>query len=315
MTEPGKTYLASDLAAELAIPRTTVNDWLRIYAPYLESELRGKRKAYPERTLNILREIREMRDGGQSQSAIEQVLADRYGIRPEPVPQVTAEPEEPAPEAAPQVQEKAPSPEALVRQDPELKELFLRMMEQEQLRQNLARRSSRRLLLGILLVMLLLAGTLAAAVWFLGTRLVRSENLAAERQVTAERAMDAAAKRLEEVRDLQTRSQKESARHAEELKRMADTLDLARKDYRLSESRLKKELAEQKKAADKALEEMRRTSDGKRQAEMAELKRAFAESQQALLKQYAEAMREKDRPAKDVPPAKPENKPENKPEK
>ncbi|MBR4956589.1 MAG: MerR family transcriptional regulator, partial [Lentisphaeria bacterium] len=61
-----KSYLVSDLAAELNIPRTTVNDWLKIYGPYLESELRGKRKVYPERSLRILQEIKTMRDNGAS---------------------------------------------------------------------------------------------------------------------------------------------------------------------------------------------------------------------------------------------------------
>ena len=55
--ENNKTYLVSDLASELNIPRTTVNDWLKIYGPYLESELRGKRKVYPERSLKILQEV------------------------------------------------------------------------------------------------------------------------------------------------------------------------------------------------------------------------------------------------------------------
>ena len=33
-------YLASDLAAELQVPRTTLNDWLTRYAAHLEFELR-----------------------------------------------------------------------------------------------------------------------------------------------------------------------------------------------------------------------------------------------------------------------------------
>ena len=85
-----RTYLASDLAGELGLPRSTINDWLTRYAEYLESENRGKRRFYSEKSLNILREIAELRNAGKSSFEIEQQLAARYGIRPE-----VAHPEEP----------------------------------------------------------------------------------------------------------------------------------------------------------------------------------------------------------------------------
>ena len=57
----GRTYLASDLAGDLGLPRSTINDWLARYADYLEVETRGKRKVYSTRSLRILKEIAEMR--------------------------------------------------------------------------------------------------------------------------------------------------------------------------------------------------------------------------------------------------------------
>ena len=39
-----KTYSISELAVQLQLPRTTINDWLKSFAPYLEFEMRGKRK-------------------------------------------------------------------------------------------------------------------------------------------------------------------------------------------------------------------------------------------------------------------------------
>ena len=83
MTIVGKSSLASDLASELGLPRSTINDWLTRYADYLESESRGKRRAYSAKSLNILREIGEMRNRGLSSFDIEQQLASRYGLRPE----------------------------------------------------------------------------------------------------------------------------------------------------------------------------------------------------------------------------------------
>ena len=135
MMDMPKTYLVSDLASELNVPRTTVNDWLRIYGDYLESEVRGKRKVYPERSLGILREIKTMREAGSAQTAIEHFLADKYGIRPEPVsgPETPAPTPAPAPEPASPAKEGSPRPAApaetpqtaaLVRQDRELRELL-----------------------------------------------------------------------------------------------------------------------------------------------------------------------------------------------
>ena len=90
MTTENRRFLASDLSQELELPRSTINDWLTRYAEYLESENRGKRRFYSEKSLNILREIAELRNAGKSSFEIEQQLAARYGIRPE-----VAHPEEP----------------------------------------------------------------------------------------------------------------------------------------------------------------------------------------------------------------------------
>lgn len=285
--ENNKTYLVSDLASELNIPRTTVNDWLKIYGPYLESELRGKRKVYPERSLKILQEVKKMRDNGAAPGTIEQFLADRYGIRPEPVLPETETPESsPAePQAEPQT---APPAEALVRQDPELKELFQRMLAQEQERQTAVRRSARRFMTAVLLLLLLLTAGLILLAWHFSLKLTQAETLAAQRQQTADQAIAAAAQHLTEIRCLQENARAESARHASQLEKLTVTLDRTRQDYRQETAKLAKELETSKKAADQALQDMRKDEATRRQAEIAELKRTFAAGQQALLKQYEE---------------------------
>jgi len=90
----GRTYLASDLAGELGLPRSTINDWLVRYADYLEVDTRGKRKVYSAKSLQILKEISEMRNEGKSSFEIEQLLASRYGIRPEVAPPAPQGPEQ-----------------------------------------------------------------------------------------------------------------------------------------------------------------------------------------------------------------------------
>lgn len=287
--ENTKTYLVSDLASELNIPRTTVNDWLRIYAPYLESELRGKRKVYPERTLRILQEVKAMRDSGSSQNAIEQLLADRYGIRPEPV--LPEEPREPAAPPAPAGPAEPDQPvpaasEALVRQDAELKELFQRMLTQEQERQTAVRSSARKVIAVMLLLVLVFAAGLIMLTWYFSVKLAQAESAAAQRQQTADQAIAAAAQHLTEIRKLQHQARTETEKHASQLEKLTVTLDRTRQDYQAQTAKLARELEASKKEADQALQTMRKDEATRRQAEIAELKRTFAAGQKALLNQY-----------------------------
>ncbi len=78
-----RNYLASDLAAELGVPRTTLNDWLKNYAAFLETEPRGKRRAYTEKSLQVLRYVAQLRENGKSGLEIDAALGEKYGLRPE----------------------------------------------------------------------------------------------------------------------------------------------------------------------------------------------------------------------------------------
>ena len=84
MTEK-KSYLVSDLAAELGVPRTTLNDWLKRFDRYLASEMTGRRRAYTEDALKVLREVNRMRNDGMAVSRIESELEKSFAIRPEEV--------------------------------------------------------------------------------------------------------------------------------------------------------------------------------------------------------------------------------------
>ncbi|MBR2633052.1 MAG: MerR family transcriptional regulator [Lentisphaeria bacterium] len=80
-----KLFLVSDLANELGVPRTTLNDWLKRYDRYLATEMSGRRRAYTPAALNVLREVNKMRNSGMAASRIELELEKSFAIRPDEV--------------------------------------------------------------------------------------------------------------------------------------------------------------------------------------------------------------------------------------
>ena len=102
----GKNYTVMELAEQIGVPRTTINDWLARYSQYIDSTLQGKRKVYPESALTVLREIAALRNSGKSFPEIETELSAKHPIRAVPVP-----PQEEKTEAKPSAAEN-PAPEA-----------------------------------------------------------------------------------------------------------------------------------------------------------------------------------------------------------
>ncbi|MBO4648398.1 MAG: MerR family transcriptional regulator [Lentisphaeria bacterium] len=98
----GKNYTVMELAEQIGVPRTTINDWLARYSQYIDSTLQGKRKVYPESALAVLREIAALRNSGKAFPEIETELSAKHPIRAVPVP-----PQEEKPEAKPSA---APDP-------------------------------------------------------------------------------------------------------------------------------------------------------------------------------------------------------------
>ena len=81
-------FSASDLAELLKVPRTTVNDWISRYSQYIDFKLQGKRKIYTQASVNVLKEISELRDKGLSSFDIEGELAKRHPVHAEQISQV-----------------------------------------------------------------------------------------------------------------------------------------------------------------------------------------------------------------------------------
>ncbi|MDD5726999.1 MAG: MerR family transcriptional regulator [Victivallales bacterium] len=75
-----KTYIIADLVKLVGVARTTLNDWMVRYEQYIESEVRGHRRVYFDSSLNVLRDIAEMRNAGRTASEIQNELADRHPV-------------------------------------------------------------------------------------------------------------------------------------------------------------------------------------------------------------------------------------------
>ncbi|MDD5698194.1 MAG: MerR family transcriptional regulator [Victivallaceae bacterium] len=75
-----KTYIIADLVKLVGVARTTLNDWMVRYEQYIESEVRGHRRVYFDSSLNVLRDIAELRDAGKTSSEIQNELADRHPV-------------------------------------------------------------------------------------------------------------------------------------------------------------------------------------------------------------------------------------------
>ena len=80
-----KNYLVSDLASELGVPRTTLNDWLKRYDRYLPSEITGRRRTYTAAALEVLVFVNKMRNDGLSANKIEVELEKIFAVRPDEV--------------------------------------------------------------------------------------------------------------------------------------------------------------------------------------------------------------------------------------
>lgn len=94
-----KHYTVMELAERIGVPRTTINDWLSRYAPYMEFTMQGKRRIYSENTLAVLQRISQLRASGASSFQIDGELAASYAVHPEtadePAPPPSGEPASP----------------------------------------------------------------------------------------------------------------------------------------------------------------------------------------------------------------------------
>ncbi len=92
-----KKYTVIELAEVLNVPRTTVTDWLVRYSSYIDYKIQGKRKVYTDASVNVLKEISELRNSGLSSFDIEEELAKRHPVHGEVADKARPEGEESGP--------------------------------------------------------------------------------------------------------------------------------------------------------------------------------------------------------------------------
>ncbi|HOK04554.1 MAG TPA: MerR family transcriptional regulator [Victivallales bacterium] len=79
----GEKYTVIELSEKMQVPRTTITDWLTRYANFIDYKMQGKRKVYTDKSVEVLSEIKELRDKGLSSFDIEEELAKRHPIHGE----------------------------------------------------------------------------------------------------------------------------------------------------------------------------------------------------------------------------------------
>ncbi|PEZ47035.1 hypothetical protein CN367_11755 [Priestia megaterium] len=71
-----RTYSRADLARELGRPRSTVSYWIEMFTQYLPSVGSGRNKRYKEEALINLRIIEQMKDKGEPNEMVEEILRE-----------------------------------------------------------------------------------------------------------------------------------------------------------------------------------------------------------------------------------------------
>ncbi len=275
MQNDQKYYLTSDLANILGVPRSTVADWLKQYAAYLESELYGKRRAYLPSALEVLQKIAGWKNAGSSNAEIERLLAENYGLRPEVAPEgVPGAEKNEAPEAGLSGETAVAVAEggelavkylSLPSNAEELEKLIgcFRQIETEQRRAN-----NRRWLIPWLLT--LLTAVVLGGIYCVGQQVLKAvlkENESISRELAA------AGEQREQLRI-------SNEKNLDELKR---SMEHSGQQYSENITRINRELVSQRESFTAEIKRLQEDAKLRREAEMLQLKNEFARKQKAEL--------------------------------
>ena len=325
MTEK-QTYLVSDLANELGVPRTTVNDWLKRYDRYLPSEMSGRRRIYTAAALEVLKSVNKMRNDGLSAAKIESEREKKFAIRPDevPEPELKSAPDE-GKDIAAAGNDGTPSLPALRREE---FDRFIGTVEEF----SRMEKNRRRHALYVWLVILLTAVFSVAAAWFMtqlvklqaanNSRLARIqiENAEARNaQIKAEKdgkkALENQSREISELRKsmASTRAAEENARKAERagtLRAMEDMQKLI-KSVKAEQNSLKQELenrfVRELKAKDNIIKVQQKEKDAagrklrERERELQELRQQIETLRNDLKKMEKSAAEKKNAPEQQRP--------------
>lgn len=257
------TYSISELAVQLNLPRTTINDWLKNFAPYLEFEMKGKRKEYNHNALNVLKNICKWKNEGKSASAIQKLLEENYGLTGEVAPELPPE------NTAENVETAANPSDSGELMQVVHSDLEMLLANVEQLNERRIKSTRRAAWTSVIIMFLIFAGV-AAAGYFIYMNMVRmqEQNAAAKLQYA------------KQISDLQA----ENKQQLEELNKLRKLeLDKLSSDFDIRNKEFQKEIKIQKDELSQAFKELEKSVSARREAEMLKLREAFAAEQKAAL--------------------------------
>jgi len=283
--DQGQKYNVMELADLIGVPRTTINDWLNRYSQYIEFQMQGRRRCYPESALAVLKTIAAMRAEGKTPYEIEVALASKYAIHAEPAgvhteehfPQTEEEIHgEESPEAA------APGNFALVgkKQSDELNhfitENFHAMAEKLGSLESNSRRNHLRMQMWLLLAVLLLAAACVAAVF-------------------AVMKMNS----LEQNNTVMTRDAEEKNLMLQELQKQTIFLGGSAAEMQKNIAELESGLQSQQKVFDAAIREQKEAHENTLNAELDKKEAELALEREKFAKERLEFLRDRDRLSSD----------------
>ena len=278
-----KTYLASDLVNELGVARSTINDWLTRYADYLESEARGKRRVYTARSLEVLRQIAELRNNNASSFEIEQRLTKLFGVHPE-----VAAPSQEVRQAAPT---EAENRENLPMARPMFDEMnnriageFLQLAEKLGQFETERRTFSRRLWRMFALIFFMFA--LALLLLIFCSYYLYGEIGKQNTRTTAEIKQET--RKYELLRqESELRRRKAEADAKKQMDQFSVVLDKNRSDFQKNLNKLSDDLNRQRKEYNQQLQKMEKDAAAKTELELRKAREDFAKQQLEKLKELS----------------------------
>lgn len=283
--EKRKQYSISELVKELNTPRSTVNDWLSKYSQYIDFEFQGKRKVFFDTSLNVLKEISELRDSGQSSHEIGQSLAERHPLQAEvaAVPEAkTPEPENDNMPVRNDAEELLP---ALRRQTEEFGRLLGTRLEdiskhlENSNQQNLSSIKRARFwsLAALLLLLALCVGLAVGAVKLNQAFKEQRDQIISNRDKLVGQNKTLAGELIKNKNTITQQNEK--------LEKLTVILDRNSADYVKNVERLQKDMKEQRQKFDTMLDTVKQDAEKQKTAELAIQKNEFAKRQLEQLKQ------------------------------
>ncbi len=289
-----KAYSIVELAEMLNVPRTTLNDWLTRFYQYIECETRGKRKVYFDTSLEVLKEVSELRNSGMAASDIEKELAKRHPVHAEiapPQPEEESESGEPA--AQPAAQEMMPP---VVRQQAEeigrmlgkeLKNIAERLEASKDMNKSFARKTMRWYILALVLIVAM--GATAILITVKAGELLKRQDLKIAGNSNILSKIDRQNDSI--TKELQQRDQLISKQN-QDLQRMSILLDKNSSDYQKNIEKLQQELNKQREDFKAMIEKASQNADTKTSAELAAIKDYFAKEKLEYISKLEELGKE-----------------------